>query len=72
MSVYEQYYKESIQALTKYIEENKAMPTEKTWNKMAVSKNYLTSQSLGYLSGLRFPDLCKKKYREIQKRRRGI
>ena len=69
MAEYEQYYKKSIESLTKYIEENKAMPTEKVWNQIAFNNNYLTSQSLGYLAGLKFPELCKKIYKQTQRKK---
>ena len=36
---------------------------------MAINQNYLTSQSLGYLSGIKFPELCKKIYKQTQKRK---
>ena len=67
MANYEQYYQESIEALTQYIKENKLIPTEKVWNKVASEKNLLTSQSLGYLSGIKFSDLCKDIYKNCKK-----
>ncbi len=67
MANYEQYYQESIEALTQYIKENKLIPTEKVWNKVASAKNLLTSQSLGYLSGIKFSDLCKDIYKNYKK-----
>ena len=70
MENYEEYYQTSIEALRQYIEKNKEIPTEKIWNKMAVQKSYLTSQSLGYLAGVKFPDLCKKIYKETQKKKK--
>lgn len=69
MADYEKYYEKSVEALTKYIGETKVIPTEKIWNKMAINQNYLTSQSLGYLSGIKFPELCKKIYKQTQKRK---
>ncbi len=68
MADYEKYYEESMEALTQYIQEHKAMPTEKIWNKLAVEKGYLTSQSVGYLSGVKFPELCKKIYKQVQRK----
>ncbi len=67
MANYEQYYQESIEALTQYIKENKSIPTEKVWNKIAFAKNLLTSQSLGYLSGIKFSDICKDIYKNYKK-----
>ena len=68
MANYEQFYQKSMQALTKYIQEKRSLPTEKVWNKIAISENYLTSQTMGYLSGIKFPELCKKIYKETQKK----
>ena len=69
MANYEQYYEKSLKELTKYIENNKTIPTEKVWNDMAFESNYLTSQTLGYMAGLKFPELCKKIYKQIQKKK---
>ena len=72
MTNYEQYYKKSIEALTQYAKGisrilKRAMPTEKVWNKLASKNDYLTSQSLGYLSGIKFSDLCKDIYKKYKK-----
>ena len=67
MANYEEYYKESIEVLTKYITENKIVPTEKEWNKIAIKNNYLTSPTIGYISGVKFLELCKKIYKEMRK-----
>ena len=69
MANYEQYYEKSLQTLTKYIQENKCVPTEKVWNKIAFDCNCLTSQSVSYIAGLKFPELCKKIYKQIQKKK---
>lgn len=68
MSNYEKYYQNSIEALTQWIKENKDVPTEKIWNHLAGEKGYLTSQSLGFISQMKFAELCKKIYKDIQKR----
>ena len=70
MSNYEQYYQKSIDALMQYIKENKKIPTEKVWNKIAIKDELLTSQTLGYLYGAKFPDLCKELYQKISKEKR--
>ena len=67
MANYEQYYQKSIMALTKLIKEKKDVPTEKEWNHLAGTDNYLTSQSLGFIAQAKFLEICKKIYREIQK-----
>ena len=67
MANYEQYYQKSIMALTNLIRENKGVPTEKEWNRLAGTDNYLTSQSLGFIAQTKFSELCKKIYKEIQK-----
>ena len=67
MSNYEQYYKKTVDALKQYIKENKKIPTEKVWNKIAAEKELLTSQTLSYLSGTKFQNLCEELNQNIQK-----
>jgi len=67
MADYEQFYQTSIKALEEWIIENKDVPTEKVWNRLAGTEGYLTSQSLGFISQMKFAELCKKIYKEIQK-----
>ncbi len=67
MADYEQYYQKSIEGLTELIKENREIPTEKVWNRLAGEKDYLTSQSLGFIAQMKFPELCKKIYKDIQK-----
>lgn len=67
MTDYEQYYQESLSELTQLIQEKREIPTEKAWNRLAAEKGYLTSQSLGFIAQLKFPELCKKIYKETQK-----
>lgn len=70
MANYEQFYQKSIEALTEYIEKNMDVPTEKEWNRMAIEKDYLTSQSMGYIANTKFPEICKKIYKELRKKRK--
>lgn len=70
MSDYREFYEKSMKALTEYIEDNREMPTEKMWNRLAIAQDYLSSQTIGYLSGMKFPDLCKKIYKDIQKNKK--
>ncbi len=70
MADYEQYYQKSIEALTQLIEEKREVPTEKVWNTLAGEKDYLTSQSLGFIAQMKFPELSKKIYKEIQKQKK--
>ena len=67
MASYEENYKKSIEVLTKYIKETKIIPTEKEWNTIAIRDNYLTTPTIGYISGIKFPELCKKIYKEVRK-----
>ena len=60
MADYEKYYKESIEVLTKYITDTRIIPTEKEWNKIAV---------ISYASGIKFPELCKKIYKETKQKK---
>ena len=66
MADYKEYYQKSITALTQLIKEKKIIPTEKVWNRVAGQEGYLTSQSLGFIAQEKFPELCKKIYKEIQ------
>lgn len=70
MANYEEYYHKSMEALTKHIEQTRTIPTEKIWNQIAIKNDYLTSQSIGYLSGTKFPDLCKKIYKQTNKKKK--
>lgn len=36
-----------------------------------MEQDYLSSQTIGYLTGIKFPDLCKKLYKEAQKKKKG-
>ena len=70
MTNYQEYYEKSMEELRKYICEKKEVPTEKIWNQYAIEKGYLTSQTIGYLEGMKFPDLCKKIYKELKPKRK--
>lgn len=70
MANYEEYYQTSIEALTKLIRDTKKTPTEKIWNSIAIEKDYLTSQSLGFIAQEKFPDLCKRIYKESMKQKK--
>ena len=69
MTDYEKYYQTSIEVLTKIIKEQKKVPTEKSWNRLAGNGGYLTSQSLGFISQTKFSELCKNIYKEIQNKK---
>lgn len=69
MANYEQYYQKSITALTELIRGKKQVPTEKEWNHLAGTDNYLTSQSLGFIAQAKFSEICKKIYKELQKQK---
>lgn len=56
----ESHYASSIDALSQYINENEKNPTEKIWNQFAREHGFLSSLSLGYISGFGFNILCKK------------
>lgn len=69
MTEYEKCYEESIEVLTNYIANTRIIPTEKEWNKIAIEKNYLTSPSISYTSGIKFPELCRKIYKETKQKK---
>lgn len=64
------YYEQSLKALKYYIENHKKNPTEKNWDSYAMLNNYLSSKTLGYLSGTSFFKLCKQKRKEYNKTRK--
>lgn len=68
MENYNEFYQKSMKALEDYIQKNKAIPTEKVWNRLAGEEGYLTSHSLGYLASEKFPNLCKKIYKQMQRK----
>lgn len=62
----ENYYNKSIMALTEYIKQIEVNPNESLWNKYAVSNNYLSAESIGYIYGDGFNKLCKEIRKEIK------
>lgn len=52
-------YERSVKALEKYIKQNEKNPTEKVWDLIAIKEGYLSSRSIGYLSGEGFNIFCK-------------
>ena len=71
MTDYKLYYEQSMAELERYIQENE-IPTEKEWNKMAVNKDLLSGPTLAYLSGEKFPELCKKIYKDIRRKKKEM
>ncbi len=72
MTDYKQYYEQSIIELEQYIQNSGEIPTEKEWNQMAVKKDLLSGPTLAYLSGEKFPELCKKIYKNIRRKKKGM
>lgn len=64
------YYQESMDALVEYMKKHEQNPSEKRWNEYAISKKYLSSQTIGYLSGIGFNTLCKKLRKKINQNKR--
>lgn len=50
-----EYFEKSLQK----IKELSRMLTEKEWNKVANQEGYLSSESLKYISGISFENLCR-------------
>jgi len=61
------YYNDSLEELIKYIRENENNPSEVRWNKYAITKGYLSSQTIGYIYGDGFNKLCKEIRKELKK-----
>lgn len=66
------YYKETLDALIQYMENNEKNPSENRWDKYAIDKKYLSSKTMGYLSGIGFNTLCRKLRKEINKAKRQM
>ncbi len=64
-------YNESIEALIQYMREHDENPNEKSWNHYAINKKYLSSKTIGYLSGMGFNTLCRKKRKLINKEKKN-
>ena len=62
------YYNDSINALIEYIRKNEFNPNEIKWNRYAVEKRYLSSETIGYIYGDGFNSLCK----EIRKKLKDL
>ena len=61
-------YEESINALVQYMKEHDTNPSEKCWNHYAIHKNFLSSKTIGYLSGMGFNTFCRKTRKQINKK----
>lgn len=66
------YYKKSIDALVEYMKNNEKNPSEKCWDKFAICNNYLSSKTIGYISGMGFNTFCRNVRKEINKNKRHI
>lgn len=66
------YYEESIYALIEYMKNDEKNPNENRWNEIAISKKYLSSKTIGYISGMGFNTLCRKLRKQINKNKRQI
>ena len=63
-------YSKSLEALIGYISQSENNPNEKKWNKFARVNNYLSAESMGYISENGFNKLCKE-IRKVLKQYRG-
>lgn len=66
------YYEESIYALIEYMKSNEKNPSENKWDKIAISEKYLSSKTIGYISGIGFNTLCRNLRKQINKNKRQI
>lgn len=63
-------YEESMNALVQYMRNDEKNPSEKQWNQYAICYKYLSSKTMGYLSGIGFNTLCRKLRKRINKEKR--
>ena len=47
-------YEKSVKELERIIKETNKRPNEENWNRYAVRNGYLSSESIGYICGIRF------------------
>lgn len=66
------YYQKSLNALISKMEKSETNPNEKKWDVYAVKNKYLSSKTLGYLSGIGFNKLCRKIRKEINQKKKHI
>ena len=66
----ENIYEKSINALIQYMKLHDTNPSEKCWNHYAINKKYLSSKTIGYLSGMGFNTLCRKTRKQLNKEKR--
>lgn len=64
------YYEKSLEALIEYMRNNEQNPSEKRWDEFAVYKKYLSSKTIGYMSGIGFNKLCRNLRKKINKSKR--
>ena len=64
------YYEESMNALIHYMKNHDKNPNEKCWNQYAINKKYLSSKTMGYLSGMGFNTLCRQKRKELNQEKK--
>ena len=57
----------SLEILKQYLKTYKQIPSEKTWNKIAVESNCLSSKTIQYISGFKFNKLCRNLIKETNK-----
>lgn len=63
-------YEESMNALVQYMKNHDKNPSEKGWNEYAIHEKYLSSRTLGYLSGVGFNTLCRQQRKQINRERK--
>lgn len=66
------YYEKSLEALIEYMRNNEQNPSEKRWDEFAVSKKYLSSKTIGYISGIGFNKFCRNLRKQINKSKRVL
>lgn len=66
------YYEKSLEALIEYMKNNEKNPSEKRWDEFAVSKKYLSSKTIGYISGTGFNKFCRNLRKQINKSKRVL
>ena len=61
-------YEKSLKELKLYMKVIKKIPSEKQWNRYALSEKLLSSKSIEYGYGLRFNQMCRNLSKEINEK----
>lgn len=62
------WYERSVSGLQEYVDIYNKIPDVAGWNRYAQKNNYLSTESIKYISGLKFHRWCKKIKRQFRQK----